>query len=72
MRPARPPHSSFLVPGNGGAGALFLDEQQRLIAVWSLEITGGQITGIRSIVNPDKLRHMGPVGDFGALVKAAR
>jgi RNA polymerase sigma-70 factor (TIGR02957 family) len=57
---------------NGGAGALFLDEQQRLIAVWSLEISGGQVTGIRSIVNPDKLRHLGPVGDFGSLFKAAR
>jgi RNA polymerase sigma-70 factor (ECF subfamily) len=57
---------------NGGAGALFLDAQQRLIGVWSLEITGGQITGIRSIVNPDKLRHLGPVGDFGSLVRAAR
>jgi RNA polymerase sigma-70 factor (ECF subfamily) len=57
---------------NGGAGALFLDAEQRLIGVWSLEITGGQITGIRSIVNPDKLRHLGPVGDFGSLVRAAR
>jgi len=57
---------------NGGAGALFLDAQQRLIGVWSLEIAGGQITGVRSIVNPDKLRHLGPVGDFGSLVRAAR
>jgi RNA polymerase sigma-70 factor (ECF subfamily) len=57
---------------NGGAGALFLDAEQRLIGVWSLEITGGQITGIRSIVNPDKLRHLGPVGDFGSLVRSAR
>jgi hypothetical protein len=24
--------------------------------------------GIRSIVNPDKLQHLGPVGDFGSLV----
>jgi hypothetical protein len=57
---------------NGGAGALFLDGQQRLIGVWSLEIAGGQITGVRSIVNPDKLRHLGPVGDFGSVVRATR
>jgi hypothetical protein len=56
---------------NGGAGAVFLDAQKRLIGVWSLEITGGQITSIRSIVNPDKLTHLGPVGDFGSLQRSA-
>jgi len=39
---------------NGGAGALFRDAQQRLIAVWALEIACGQSKTIRSIVNPDK------------------
>jgi hypothetical protein len=24
---------------------------------------------VRSIVNPDKLRHLGPVGDLGALLR---
>ena len=24
-------------------------------------------SGISSIVNPDKLKHLGPVGDFGSL-----
>ena len=40
---------------NGGPGALFLDAQQRLIGVLALDIAGGQITSISSIVNPDKL-----------------
>jgi RNA polymerase sigma-70 factor (TIGR02957 family) len=57
---------------NGGPGALFLDAQQRLIAVVALEIAGGQITSINAIVNPDKLTHLGPVGDFTSLVRAAR
>ncbi len=57
---------------NGEAGALFLDAQQRVFSVWSLEIGGGEITAVRAIVNPDKLGHLGPVGDFGALVKGAR
>jgi RNA polymerase sigma-70 factor (TIGR02957 family) len=57
---------------NGGPGALFLDAQQRLIAVVALEIAGGQITSINAIVNPDKLTHLGPVGDFTSLVTAAR
>jgi len=57
---------------NGGPGALFLDAQQRLIAVVALEIAGDQIAGINAIVNPDKLTHLGPVGDFTSLVRAPR
>jgi RNA polymerase sigma-70 factor (TIGR02957 family) len=56
---------------NGGPGALYLDEQQRLIGVLALDIAGAEIKGISSIVNPEKLMHLGPVGDFAALVKSA-
>ncbi|HTZ64185.1 MAG TPA: RNA polymerase sigma-70 factor [Solirubrobacteraceae bacterium] len=56
---------------NGAPGALNLDDQGRLISVWALDIAGGQIQGIRSIVNPDKLAHLGPVGDFGAMLRNA-
>jgi RNA polymerase sigma-70 factor (TIGR02957 family) len=56
---------------NGGPGALYLDAQQRLIGVVALDIAGGQITSISSIVNPDKLKHLGPIGDFGSLVRSA-
>ena len=66
---ARVPEVSLrLAEVNGGPGALCLDPQQRLIAVLALEIAGDQIAGIRSIVNPDKLRHLGPVGDFRSLI----
>jgi len=57
---------------NGGPGALFLDGQQRLICVLALDISSGQITSIGSIVNPDKLTHLGPVADFGSLLRSAR
>jgi RNA polymerase sigma-70 factor (ECF subfamily) len=57
---------------NGGPGALWLDAQQRLIAVVALEIAGGQITSISAIVNPDKLAHLGPVADFTSLRASAR
>jgi RNA polymerase sigma-70 factor (ECF subfamily) len=57
---------------NGSSGALFLDAQQRLIGVLALDIGGGQITGINSIVNPDKLRHLGPIADFGSLLRSTR
>jgi RNA polymerase sigma-70 factor (ECF subfamily) len=32
--------------------------------VLSLDIADGQLQGIRGIVNPDKLRHLGPVSDL--------
>jgi RNA polymerase sigma-70 factor (TIGR02957 family) len=57
---------------NGDPGALFLDAQQRLIGVCALDIAGGQITGISAIVNPDKLLHLGPVGDYTSLLRSAR
>jgi RNA polymerase sigma-70 factor (TIGR02957 family) len=62
---ARGPGVSLrIVEVNGGPGALCLDAQQRLIAVVALDIAGGQITRINAIVNPDKLTHLGEVGDF--------
>jgi RNA polymerase sigma-70 factor (TIGR02957 family) len=49
---------------NGHPGALGLDGRQRIAVVLSFDIADGQIQGIRSIVNPDKLRHLGPVSDL--------
>jgi RNA polymerase sigma-70 factor (TIGR02957 family) len=57
---------------NGGPGALVLDAQERLIGVWALDIAGGQIRSISSIVNPDKLTHLGAVGDFRSFLRSAR
>jgi RNA polymerase sigma-70 factor (TIGR02957 family) len=57
---------------NGGPGALFLDGQERLIGVMALDIAGRQITSISSIVNPDKLAHLGPVADVESLLRSAR
>ena len=54
---------------NGQPGALFLDRDDRLIGVTILDIAEGQIQGVSAIVNPDKLRHLGPVGDVRALLR---
>ena len=35
----------------------------------ALDIADGQIQAVRSIVNPDKLGHVGDVGDIRALLK---
>jgi hypothetical protein len=72
-RLARVPGMSWrAVEVNGDPGALLLDEQQRLIGVCALDLAGDQITGIRVIVNPDKLTHLGPVSDLGSLLRSAR
>ena len=54
---------------NGQPGALFLDREGRLIGVMILDVAEGQIQGVSAIVNPDKLRHLGPVADLRALLR---
>jgi hypothetical protein len=67
---ARLPGASLRpVEVNGGPGALFLDGQQRLIGVLALDIADGRITSVSSIFNPDKLAHLGPLADFGSLLR---
>jgi RNA polymerase sigma-70 factor (TIGR02957 family) len=53
---------------NGQPGALLLDGDGGLISVMALDIAGGQVRGVSSIVNPDKLAHLGPVADLRALL----
>jgi RNA polymerase sigma-70 factor (ECF subfamily) len=54
---------------NGQPGALVVDREDRLISVMILDVADGQVQGVSSIVNPDKLRHLGPVADLGALLR---
>ena len=54
---------------NGQPGALFFDREGRLISVMSLDVAEGQIQGVSSIANPDKLRHLGPLADLDALLR---
>jgi RNA polymerase sigma-70 factor (ECF subfamily) len=71
--PARPrggaPAGIRLRPAevNGHPGLLSHDPEGRLLGVLALDIAEGRVQTIRSIVNPDKLRHLGPVGDLSAL-----
>jgi RNA polymerase sigma-70 factor (TIGR02957 family) len=53
---------------NGQPGALVVDREGRLMAVMSLDLAEGQIQGVSSIVNPDKLQHLGPLADLEALL----
>jgi RNA polymerase sigma-70 factor, ECF subfamily len=56
---------------NGQPGALTRDGEGRVVHVLSLDVEGGAITAVRSMLNPDKLAHLGPVSDL-ALRPAAR
>jgi RNA polymerase sigma-70 factor (TIGR02957 family) len=44
---------------NGQPGALFFDADERLVNVFALEVAEGAIQAVRSVINPDKLAHLG-------------
>jgi RNA polymerase sigma-70 factor (TIGR02957 family) len=70
---ARIPGASIReVSVNGQPGALFLSGDGSLLGVMALEIADGRIQGIRSVVNPDKLGHLGHVGDARAALRSRR
>ena len=48
---------------NGEPGAILRDADGRVIGTLALDILGGRIQTIRGVLNPDKLHHLGPVGD---------
>ena len=49
---------------NGGPGVVNRDSRGKIIGVLSLEVLDGVIQTVRSVVNPDKLQHLGSVSDF--------
>jgi RNA polymerase sigma factor (sigma-70 family) len=57
---------------NRRPGALFADSAGRVISVMALDIAEGQIQAVRSIVNPDKLVHLGPLADLDDLLRQLR
>jgi RNA polymerase sigma-70 factor, ECF subfamily len=56
---------------NGQPGAVFRDRDNNLLSTLTLDVLDGQIQTIRSVSNPDKLRHLGPVADARALARQA-
>jgi RNA polymerase sigma-70 factor (ECF subfamily) len=49
---------------NGQPGLLARDADGGLIAVIALDVLDGQVQAIRTVANPDKLRHLGPVSQI--------
>jgi RNA polymerase sigma-70 factor, ECF subfamily len=54
---------------NGQPGAVFRDRDGKVIYILTIDVLGGRIQTIRSVSNPDKLAHLGPVGDGWAVAR---
>jgi RNA polymerase sigma-70 factor (ECF subfamily) len=50
---------------NGQPGVMVFDREGGIVSVLSLDIADGRIQGVSGIVNPDKLRHLGPLSELG-------
>jgi hypothetical protein len=48
-------------------GALFFYDQDRLINVMVFDVVEGAVAAVRSVINPDKLHHLGPVSELARL-----
>jgi RNA polymerase sigma-70 factor, ECF subfamily len=54
---------------NGQPGAIFRDRDGKVLTTVTLDVLNGQIQMIRSVANPDKLGHVGPVADAWAVAR---
>ncbi|HYJ68546.1 MAG TPA: RNA polymerase sigma-70 factor [Nocardioidaceae bacterium] len=56
---------------NGQPGAIFRDRDGKVLNTWTIDILDGQVQTIRTVMNPDKLRHLGPVADAWTVMREA-
>ena len=54
---------------NGQPGAIFRDRHDKVLLTLTLDVLDGQIQTIRTVSNPDKLGHVGPVADAWAAAR---
>jgi RNA polymerase sigma-70 factor, ECF subfamily len=54
---------------NGQPGVMFFDPSGLLTNVMVLDVADGLVQTVRSVINPDKLRHLGPLADVRALAR---
>jgi RNA polymerase sigma-70 factor (ECF subfamily) len=52
---------------NGQPGVILRTPTGEITNVFSIEIVDGMVQSIRGVINPDKLRHLGPVADVRAI-----
>jgi RNA polymerase sigma-70 factor, ECF subfamily len=56
---------------NGQPGAIFRDRDNKVLSTLTLDVLDGRIQKIRSVINPDKLGHVGPLADAWAVLREA-
>jgi RNA polymerase sigma-70 factor (ECF subfamily) len=56
---------------NGQPGAIFRDRDGRVLNTWTVDVLDGRIAAIRTVLNPEKLGHVGPVADAWAVLHEA-
>jgi RNA polymerase sigma-70 factor, ECF subfamily len=56
---------------NGEPGAILRDRDGKVVNTTTLDVVDGRVQTIRSVLNPDKLRHLGPVADAWAVLREA-
>jgi RNA polymerase sigma-70 factor (ECF subfamily) len=57
---------------NGQPGVVFRGRRGGVFSVMSFEFVGGRVATIRSVVNPDKLGHVGPVESLREVLDAVK
>jgi len=57
---------------NGNPGAILRDRDDKVVGTMTLDMLGGRIQTIRSVVNPDKLGHIGPMADAWAIAREVK
>jgi RNA polymerase sigma-70 factor, ECF subfamily len=57
---------------NGEPGAVARSKDGRVASVLSMQVADGQIVSFRSVVNPDKLAHLGPIVNLYEVLSAHR
>jgi RNA polymerase sigma-70 factor, ECF subfamily len=56
---------------NGQPGAIFRDRSGLVLNTWALDIQGGRVQAIRTVLNPDKLAHIGTVANAYEILREA-
>ncbi len=56
---------------NGQPGAIVRDRDGKVLSTMALDVLDGRIQAIRSVQNPDKLGHVGPVADAWSVMREA-
>jgi RNA polymerase sigma-70 factor (ECF subfamily) len=60
-----------LVRANGQPALRARDAEGALLGVMTIDVDADRIVGLHNVLNPDKLRHLGPVGDLNTLLGQA-